>query len=67
MSEYTKKGTNLLCQLSLNVSNEFTLMSCFPSYRDREPFIAPAVALLNSHMADFDTAEVLLLRPLPDF
>ena len=42
-------------------------MSCFPSYRDREPLIAPAVALLNSHMADFDTAEVLLLRSLSDF
>ena len=28
------------------------------SHRDREPLIAPAVALLNSHMSDFDTAEV---------
>lgn len=30
---------------------------------DREPLIAPAVALLNSHMADFDTAEAMKLIP----
>ena len=31
---------------------------CSVSHRDHEPLIAPAVALLNSHMCDFDTAEV---------
>ncbi|XP_068709576.1 transforming growth factor-beta receptor-associated protein 1-like isoform X2 [Montipora foliosa] len=30
---------------------------------DREPFVRPAVALLNSHMADFDTVEVVKLIP----
>jgi len=30
---------------------------------DRDPLIAPAVALLNSHMADFDTAEAMKLIP----
>ena len=30
----------------------------FPSCSDCEPFVGPAVALLNSHMGDFDTTEV---------
>lgn len=30
---------------------------------DRELFVRPAVALLNSHMADFDTVEVVKLIP----
>ncbi|XP_067054728.1 transforming growth factor-beta receptor-associated protein 1-like [Acropora muricata] len=30
---------------------------------DCEPFVGPAVALLNSHMGDFDTTEVLKLIP----
>nr|XP_058955595.1 transforming growth factor-beta receptor-associated protein 1-like [Pocillopora verrucosa] len=30
---------------------------------DHEPLIAPAVALLNSHMCDFDTAEAMKLIP----
>ena len=28
------------------------------SVRDMEPFVTPAVSLLNSHMADFNTVEV---------
>lgn len=41
-----------------------TLLEVYLSPDDGcEPFVTPAVALLNSHMADFDTAEVIKLVP----
>ena len=58
----------LQCAISHNFQSEFvclasnfnTKVKCvvFSSCSDCEPFVGPAVALLNSHMGDFDTTEV---------
>ena len=47
---------NLFASLVILMQKSSVL--CFRSCSDCEPFVGPAVALLNSHMGDFDTTEV---------
>ena len=52
----TTSNQNLFASLVILMQKSSVL--CFRSCSDCEPFVSPAVALLNSHMGDFDTTEV---------
>ena len=52
----TTSNQNLFASLVILMPKSSVL--CFRSCSDCEPFVGPAVALLNSHMGDFDTTEV---------